>query len=58
LSLKAAATSVGIGVQTLVDYEADRYAAPKPVVLLLQVLAAKRQALITGKRKDMLDFLG
>jgi len=58
LSLKAAATAMGVGVQTLVDYEAERYAAPKLVITMLQVLAAKRQAMITGRRKDMLDFLG
>ena len=58
LSLKKAAVAVGVGIQTLVDYEADRYAAPKPVILLLQVLAARREAIITGKRKDLLDFLG
>lgn len=58
LSLKSAAASVGVGIQTLVDYESDRYAAPKPVVLLLQVLAAKRESIMAGKRKDMLDFLG
>ena len=49
---------MGVGVQTLVDYEAERYAAPKLVITMLQVLAAKRQAMITGRRKDMLDFLG
>jgi hypothetical protein len=32
--------------------------APKLVITMLQVLAAKRQAMITGRRKDMLDFLG
>jgi DNA-binding transcriptional regulator YiaG len=57
LSAKKAAVALGIGHRTMASYEIGEQHAPKSVVLLLQVLAAKRQALMTGKRKDMLDFI-
>ena len=57
LSIRKAAVAIGIGCRTLEAYELGEEHAPKAVILLLQVLAAKRQALMTGKRKDMLDFI-
>jgi DNA-binding transcriptional regulator YiaG len=58
LSIKRAAVALGIGYRTLEAYELGEVPAPKLVITMLQVLAAKRQAMITGRRKDMLDFLG
>jgi DNA-binding transcriptional regulator YiaG len=58
LSIKNAAVALGIGYRTLEAYELGEVPAPKLVITMLQVLAAKRQAMITGRRKDMLDFLG
>ena len=58
LSIKKAAVAIGIGCRTLEAYELGEEHAPKSVILLLQVLAARRESIMTGKRKDMLDFLG
>lgn len=58
LHMGQAAVALGIGRRTMGSYELGEVPAPKLVITMLQVLAAKRQAMITGRRKDMLDFLG
>lgn len=57
LSQIAAAKALGICTASLKNYEHGKYPAPKGVITLLQVLAAKRESLITGKRRDILEYI-
>ena len=43
----------GIGVGTVGNWEINRRPTPKWAILLYKILAAKRQALITGKPGDV-----
>ena len=58
LTQKTAAKAVGVSHPTYKAWERGAIAAPKAAITVLQVLAARREAIITGKRKDLLDFLG
>ena len=58
LTQRTAAKAVGVCHFTYKCWERGVIAAPKAAITVLQVLAARRESIITGKRKDMLDFLG
>lgn len=58
LTQKTAAKAIGVSLSTYKDWERGLIAATKSGITVLQVLAAKREAVVTGRRKDMLDFLG
>ena len=58
LTQKTAAKAVGVSHPTYKAWERGAIAAPKAAITVLQVLAAKRESIMAGKRKDMLDFLG
>lgn len=58
LTQRTAAKAVGVCHFTYKTWERGTVAAPKAAIIVLQVLAARREAIITGKRKDLLDFLG
>lgn len=43
----------GISAQSIRNYESGRTTVPKWIVFIVRVLAAKRQALITGQRPTL-----
>ena len=53
LSQMQAAKLFGIGRATIGNWEINRRPTPKWAVLLYKILAAKRQALITGRPGDV-----
>lgn len=57
LTQSAAAKAVGVCHNTIFVYEAGERPATKAVITLLQILAAKREALITGKKRDIMEYL-
>lgn len=57
LSRVAAAKALGMGPTALQDYEQGNRAAPKHVITLLRLMAAKREALITGHKRDILEYI-
>lgn len=57
LTAAEAAKAIGIGQTVMYMYERGESVAPKYVITILQMLAAKRQALITGHRQAILDAI-
>lgn len=50
MSAPKVAATFGIGRQTVFNWESGRAIIPKWAILLYRIMAAKRQALITGQR--------
>lgn len=55
LSQAVVAKTLGMSPSTIGLYERGLRAAPKHVITMLQILAAKRKALITGHRQAILE---
>ena len=57
LDQRTLAKTIGVGRSTIQNYEKGIVPAPKYVILLLHVLAAKRKAMIQQKRQDLMEYL-
>lgn len=56
LSQGAAGKAIGLCRTAISMYERGLRPAPKYAITLLQILAAKREALITGKKRDIMEY--
>lgn len=57
LSQRVLCNTIGISRSTLQSYERGLQPAPKNVILLLRVLATKRESILSGKRQDILAYI-
>lgn len=57
LSQRGLAHALGLATITVGYYERGKRPAPKHVITLMQILAAKRQALITNHRQAIFDAI-
>jgi DNA-binding transcriptional regulator YiaG len=57
LSQKAAATLLGVCFPTYTSWERKGVAAPKAAVIVLQIAAARRESILSGKRQEIFDLL-
>ena len=57
LTQPAAAKLLGVNEKTYQSWELRDVAAPKSAVIVLQIAAARRESILSGKRQEIFDLL-